>query len=86
MKLVLSDGRERIAVKVPGLADVHIGWVFDWMLREQHKLSLKDAYLEMVNEKRYPKVVAWIERLNRFVSRESSKLKPKGLVTMREFQ
>ncbi|KAF2105076.1 glutathione s-transferase-related protein-like protein [Rhizodiscina lignyota] len=66
--MLLGDGREWISGgEEPGLADVHVGWPFDWMLRDPEKMGMKHAYPELLNEQKYPKMFAWIDRLNRFM-------------------
>lgn len=48
----------------PGLADVHVGWVFDWMYRGEGPASMKYAYPELLNEEENARVVAWVKRIN----------------------
>lgn len=65
----MLDGREWIGGgEEPGLADVHLGWVFDWMLRGPEEMGMRWAYPEVLHEKKYLRVFGWIERLNRVVA------------------
>jgi len=65
---LLADGREWIAGgKEPSLADVHIGWAFDWMLRPSKLMGMRDVYPDLLNEKNYPRTFKWIERIGKAV-------------------
>lgn len=64
---LLGDGRPFIAGEKPGLADVHLGWAFDWMLRPKERLGMKHVYPVLLNEEKYPRMFAWIERINKTV-------------------
>lgn len=64
---LLGDGRAFIAGEKPGLGDVHLGWAFDWMLRPKERIGMRHAYPDLLNERKYPRVFAWIERINKAV-------------------
>lgn len=61
---LLADGRKWLSGKeVPGLADVHVLWIFDWMMRTKKQMGMRQAYPEILNEKNYPKTIAWADRM-----------------------
>ncbi|KAK6379216.1 hypothetical protein LTS17_006134 [Exophiala oligosperma] len=68
---MLSDGRQFLGTvddrQRPGLADVHVGWVFDWLYRGQGKGSMKNAYPELLDQTQNARVVAWVKRINEVV-------------------
>lgn len=47
----------------PGLSDVHVLWVFDWMTRPKDRMGMKHAYPWLLNGENYPKTFAWIDRM-----------------------
>ncbi|KIX10002.1 uncharacterized protein Z518_01083 [Rhinocladiella mackenziei CBS 650.93] len=57
---LLADGREWVLkTEKPTLADIEAIWTFDWLN------GLKGALpRELISDKRYPKVFAWIARFN----------------------
>lgn len=60
----LSDGRKwLIGGEEPGLADVHVLWIFDWMLRPADRMGMKHAYPWLLNQHNYPKTFAWVDRM-----------------------
>lgn len=79
---LLGDGREFVGdVSTPGLADVHLGWAFDWMLEPPELMGMKHAYPELLNGKRCPKVFQWIERIRKAVEEARERLGPLKVVS-----
>lgn len=61
---LLADGREWLSGKAtPGLSDVHVLWIFDWMMRSKKMMGMRNAYPELLNEKNYPRTIAWCDRM-----------------------
>jgi len=62
---LLADGRRWLSGgEQPGLADIHLLWVFDWMWRPKELMGMAHAYPLLLNEQQYPKVVAWIRSMD----------------------
>lgn len=62
---LLADGRKWLCGDVgPSVSDVHILWIFDWMMRPKERMGMRHAYPELLNEKNYPKTFAWVERMD----------------------
>ena len=60
---ILADGRDWVlGTETPRLADVEGVWVFHWLLSEKYGLQGAVYDAEAVNEKKYPKVFAWVRR------------------------
>lgn len=62
---LLADGREWLAGSSPGVADIHVLWIFDWMMRPPERMGMRQAYPEILNEKLYPRTIAWVERMEK---------------------
>lgn len=60
---LLADGRPFFAGDKPGIADVHVGWIFDWMMRPKERMGMRHAYPDVMNESKYPRTIAWVERM-----------------------
>jgi len=60
---LLADDRDWILkTEKPSLADIEAVWPFDWLV------GLKGALpCELISEKQFPKVFAWIERFNKAI-------------------
>lgn len=69
---LMGDGRNWLSEgDIPGLADVHVLWVFDWMTRSREEMGMMHAYPWLLNAQNYPKTFAWIERMQKlFRSRQ----------------
>lgn len=59
----LADGRNFLSGEAPGMADVHVLWIFDWMMRPKERMGMRHAYPEILNESIYPRTIAWVERM-----------------------
>ena len=67
---LLGDGRNWLGGgEEPGLADVHVLWIFDWMFRPKERMGMRDAYPEMLNRERYPRTMAWAARMEEVVAK-----------------
>ena len=64
---LLGDGRDWLFGDHPSVSDVHVMWIFDWMMRPADRMGMRHAYPELLNEKNYPKTFAWIERMDRAI-------------------
>ena len=64
---LLGDGRKWLGRNNPGLSDVHVLWIFDWMMRPKERMGMRQAYPDLLNEKNYPKTFAWIERMDKAI-------------------
>lgn len=60
---LLADGREWLAGDAPGLADIHVLWIFDWMMRPPERMGMRQAYPDILNAAKYPRTIAWVERM-----------------------
>ena len=61
----LKDGRKWLSRDNPGLSDVHVLWIFDWMMRPKERMGMRHAYPDLLNEKNYPKTFAWVDRMDK---------------------
>lgn len=65
---ILADGRDWVlGTETPGLGDVEGVWVFHWLLSDKYgiKGAMYDA--EAVNEKKFPRVFAWVRRFEGYI-------------------
>lgn len=78
---LLADGRPYLNGNSPGLADVHVLWIFDWMMRPPERMGMRQAYPEILNEKIYPRTIAWVDRMEEMFQAKRKKQggPPKGL-------
>ena len=61
---LLADGRKWLCSgDRPSSSDVHVLWIFDWMMRPKEMMGMKHAYPELLNEKNYPRTIAWVNRM-----------------------
>lgn len=61
---LLADGRQWLCGgNSPSLADVHVLWIFDWMMRPKDRMGMRHAYPDLLNETNYPRTIAWVERM-----------------------
>lgn len=68
VEMLLRDGRPWIAGEQPGLSDIHLGFIFDWILRGEGELSPKNAHPELFQDKKYSTVMDWNARLTSLVA------------------
>lgn len=64
---LLADGRRWLGRDNPVLSDVHVLWIFDWMMRPKERMGMRHAYPDMLNDKNYPKTFAWIDRMDKAI-------------------
>ncbi|KAF2484457.1 hypothetical protein BDY17DRAFT_128733 [Neohortaea acidophila] len=61
---LLADGRQWLSGgQQPGLSDVHVLWIFDWMMRPKEAMGMAHAYPWLLNEQNYPRTMAWVKRM-----------------------
>lgn len=61
---LLGDDRQWLSGgHYPGLADIHVLWVFDWMTRSREQMGMMHAYPWLLNEQNYPRTFEWIARM-----------------------
>ena len=61
---LLADGRKWLGGNDgPGISDVHAMWIFDWMMRPKERMGMRHAYPWLLNDKNYPKTIAWVDRM-----------------------
>ena len=77
---LLGDGRKWLSGDKPGLSDVHVLWVFDWMTRPPDQMGMKHAYPWLLNKEKYPRTFAWIDRMEEKF-RAGQRQSPPGLVS-----
>lgn len=68
VEMLLRDGRPWITGEQPGLSDIHLGFIFDWILRGEGELSAKNAHPELFQDKKYSTVMDWNARLTSLVA------------------
>ena len=62
---LLADGRKWLqGGDHPSVSDVNVLWIFDWMLRSKERMGMRHAYPDLLDEKKYPKTFAWVERID----------------------
>lgn len=78
---LLADGRKWLSGgDEPGISDIHILWIFDWMMRPKERMGMKHAYPWLMNEQNYPRTIAWVERMEeRFKAARNKNGAPKQL-------
>ena len=78
---LLGDGRQWLfGGDSPSLSDVHVLWIFDWMLRPASLMGMRDSYPDLLDEKKWPRTFAWVQRINDLVERlQQEHGKPKRL-------
>lgn len=65
---LLGDGRQWLfSGDKPSLGDVHVLWIFDWMMRPKERMGMKHAYPELLNEKSYPLTCAWVQKMDQTI-------------------
>lgn len=60
---LLADGRPFLNGEKPGLADIHVLWIFDWMMRPSDQMGMAHAYPWLLNEQNYPRTLGWVDRM-----------------------
>ena len=67
---LLGDGREWLFPgDKPSVSDVHVLWIFDWMMRPKERMGMRHAYPELLNESNYPRIFAWVKRMDSAINR-----------------
>lgn len=70
MEAVLGDGRRFIlsekmegTAERPSLADIHAGWLFDWILSEPYMRNALRMDGNVISDSDYPQTFAWVSRM-----------------------
>ncbi|KAM5545536.1 hypothetical protein V8D89_000574 [Ganoderma adspersum] len=70
----LSDGREWLMdTETPGLGDISVHYVWDWMLSFRPLRYLKN---ELFDETKFPATLAWIARMSAWIAKENAAHNP----------
>ena len=64
---ILSDGREFVfGGEEPGMAEIHVGWVFEWVVNlvmgVEGRYEKKEDLRRVLGEEKFPRVWAWVRR------------------------
>ena len=64
---ILSDGREFVfGGEEPGMAEIHAGWVFEWVVHlvmgVEGRYAAKEDLRRVLGEEKFPRVWAWVRR------------------------
>ena len=61
---LLAD-RDWFSGDSPGIVDIHVGWIFDWLMRPKERMGMAAAYPDILNRTKYPKTIAWVDRMEK---------------------
>jgi glutathione S-transferase len=63
---LLADGRNFIfGTEKPTLGDLHLVFSFDWAVHMQMHAEEENVDVKTINEKKFPRVCAWVERFRK---------------------
>ncbi|PIL34616.1 hypothetical protein GSI_03395 [Ganoderma sinense ZZ0214-1] len=66
----LSDGREWLMdTETPGLADISVHYIWDWMLSFRPLRYIKN---ELLDDAKFPATLAWISRMSAYIAKENA--------------
>jgi glutathione S-transferase len=63
-----ENGEERAS-----LADIHAGWLFDWIVNDAYMRDALKVEGDTISEKTYPRTFAWIKRMRETVQKVQDK-------------